>query len=44
MRKNEENLEKDLRTLNRIDKTYTVDKSLISKTKGYLLNHENYID
>ena len=44
MRKNEEKLEKDLRTLHRIDKYYTIDKSLVNKTKGFLVNHENYID
>ena len=44
MRKNEEKLEKDLRTLHRMDKYYTIDKSLMNKTKGYLVNHETYID
>ncbi len=44
MRKNEEGLEKDLRTLGRIEKFYNVEENLVSKAKGYLINHQHNID
>jgi hypothetical protein len=44
MRKSEENLTKNLRTLNRIERFYSVDRGLVNKAKGYLINNENFVD
>lgn len=44
MRKSEEDLEKDLKTLSRVSKFYSLDKSLVNRSKGYLINHQNVID
>lgn len=44
MRQSEEQLEKDLKTLRRLEKNYKIDEGLVKRAKNYLTHHETVVD